>query len=104
MDFQLTVSTDVLREKAGEISDGVKQLRTDWDEIKRIVENSKSYWKGESGTEHRKRLASMEDDTDTALRRLEEHHGDLLQMAGIYETTENEITEVNSGLPSDVIV
>lgn len=104
MEFQLTVSTDVLKSVAEEISGSIECIKQEWSEIRNIVENSEYYWEGDSSTEHRKRLSEINDDVETTIKRLAEHPGDLLQMAGIYDTTEKSISGMNSNLPADVIV
>ena len=104
MDFQITVSTEVLREKAGEISTTANTIKREWEEIRRIVTNSEYYWQGKSSRKHLDLLKKSSEDADTITRRLAEHPEDLLKMAGIYEDTEQKITELNIALPSDVIV
>ena len=104
MQIQIKVSTEILRKQSEEIRCSLQEIKQDSDEIRTIVTGSKNYWEGESSEEHQRRLRAFADDADTTVARLLEHPDDLLKMAGIYESTENSILNINNRLPADVIV
>ena len=103
MDFQLKVSTEILKAQSDELKANIEQIKQDWSEIRTIVARTKSYWEGKASDEHQRRLEALADDADTAIARLLEHPEDLLEMAGIYDSTESRIISINEGLPADVI-
>lgn len=102
--IQLKVSTDVLKTKAGEISGQIRNVENNWNRIHDLIQNSKSYWKGEASDKHRKFLKQNNEDMKKLLKRLQEHPVDLQKMAGIYVEAEAEAAQVSSSLPDDVIV
>ena len=104
MEVRIRVSTDTLRDKAGLLTDEVSGIEGQWNDLVDIVRNSLSYWEGNASEKHQAYLEANREDVDTIIRRLKEHPGDLLAMAGIYEETEAGITEYNVALASDVIV
>lgn len=99
-DIQLNVSPDTLRSKAQEITERIGKIENHWNRIYQAISNSKTYWQGEAGDQHRKYLKDNDDDVRNLIKRMREHPGDLQTMAGIYVEAE----EKASALPDDVIV
>ncbi|MGN0290472.1 MAG: WXG100 family type VII secretion target [Lachnospiraceae bacterium] len=100
----LKVSTDVMKAKADEIKTQAKNIETNWERMKEVVNNSKTYWEGDASDYHRRYLKDNEDDVKKIIKRLNEHPKDLLSMAGIYSETEKQAAKIASALPDDVIV
>ena len=100
----LKVSPDVLKSKAQEIESEINRIQSYWKQISKMILNSRSYWAGEASEEHQKYRVDVEDDMQVIFKRLREHPRDLLSMADIYISTEQEVIEEVSVLPDDVIV
>ena len=49
----IKVSTEVLNNKAAEVSKELDAMRRDFDTLRQTVQNSTSYWIGEAGDLHR---------------------------------------------------
>lgn len=102
-DIRLKVSPDVMRAKAGEISNQIARIENNWNRISDLVENSKFYWQGDAGDIHRKYVKDNAEDVRKMLQRLREHPEDLQKMAGIYVEAESKASQLAQALPSDVI-
>ena len=100
----LKVSPDVLKSKAQEIESEINRIQSYWKQISKMILNSRNYWAGEASEEHQKYRVDVEDDMQVIFKRLREHPRDLLSMADIYISTEQEVIEEVSVLPDDVIV
>ena len=101
--FVMKVSTEVMRAQATKVDGYIKAIKKDFDEIRRVVNASKSYWVGDASDKHRSIFGEREDDIDLILRRLAEHPNDLRKMAGIYEEAEQVNEILASQLPENVI-
>ena len=102
-DFQIKVNTDILRSKADSVTGKVSLMEGDLNEIKDIVARTANYLIGEGGDTQRKNYTDKQAFVEEMVRRLKEYPVDLLQMAGIYEKTENEIEEMPHTLSANVI-
>lgn len=103
-DIQLRVSPDELKNKAGEITKQIQQMERNWNQLCELVNASKVYWEGDAGEHHRKLVKENEKDVQLILKRLKEHPEDLLEMAGIYISAEEQASEIANRLPDNVIV
>ena len=101
--FVMKVSTDVMRAQATKVDGYIKAIKKDFDEIRRIVNASKSYWVGDASDKHRSLFGEYEDSIQLILSRLAEHPDDLRKMAGIYEGAEQVNETLASQLPENVI-
>ena len=99
----IKVSTEVLNNKAAEVSKELDAMRRDFDTLRQTVQNSTSYWIGEAGDLHRQLFAEQSDDIDLILSRLSEHPVDLQQIAGVYAGMEAEFQSMSGELPADVL-
>lgn len=99
----LKVSTDEMKRKAGEVTKQVNQIEKNWNRICDAVNASKSYWEGDAGEVHRKFIQNNDSDVQTLLKRLREHPRDLLDMAGVYLSAEEQAKQLARALPKDVI-
>ncbi len=102
--IQLKVSPDVMKAKAQEITGQISSISKSWQEMCNIINKSKGYWEGDAGDYHRKAFDENKSDVEELLKRLKEHPGDLLTMAGIYTQAEAEAQALASSLPEDIIV
>lgn len=100
----LKVTPEILTAKSTEVSNKVRSMKEHLDELKRLVDKTKSYWIGEAGDKHRKMYEDLLPDIEEILKRLGEHPVDLVTIAQQYTDVELKIQEEISALPSDVIV
>lgn len=101
--MNIKVSTGELRQKAEQISKLNASISEDWNSIKNKVEKSKDFWEGAASDKHQTMFMELVPLVEEVLARLGEHPTDLLEMAGVYEQVEKEVTQVASELPSSII-
>lgn len=99
----LKVSPDELKAKAEEISRQISSFEADWKQFSYLVQNSKSYWTGDTGDAHQKMFMQYKEDVERIIKRLHEHPEDLLKMAGLYEESEQRAVSTVQRLSGDVI-
>ena len=100
----ISVTPEVLIEKGTELQNVVKSLETQFEEVKNIVNSSRSYWVGEGGDELRKQYVDMYAEVLDVLKRWEEYPIELQRMAGVYRERDSVAIERAQGLPGDVLV
>lgn len=98
------VKTEVLHQKSSSINSKIKKVKNKFDEMERLVNSIKTYWEGEASKSNQKYYEGFKDEILEILARLEEHVTDLESMAGVYETTEQEVKSIIEELPKDIIV
>ena len=103
-EITVRISTERLAQASGDIGRKVNELKAAFEEMTDVVNRTNSYWLGEAGEAHRKAYQQMQPHQEEVLNRLKEQVSDLIQIAGIWETAEQEIGELNQSLPDDVIV
>jgi len=103
MDITLKVKTEVLKEKAADVTRDTKELENHFSGIQDIVARSTGYWVGTAGDKARKEFDGQKEDITKIIRRFKEHPGDLLSMAGIYDAVEQEAVFSSKELATDVI-
>jgi len=103
-DFTFRVTPERLREKSGEFSDIVKNIKRCFEQVEQVSAHTKAYWQGEAGDRDRESYTSYKDDISYIVRRLEEHPIDLLKMAGIYTEAESAAKSTNEQLKNNKIV
>ena len=100
----LTVTPEILVEKAEAVRRKVEDMQRCFTELDRCLTRTRNYWKGEAGDAHRENYENKKEDIDEIFKRLNEDVADMIQMAGVYTSTERKVTEIASDLPHDVIV
>lgn len=103
-DIILRVTPEVLRQKAGEFTDIIKEIKQHFKRAEEIAAKTKGYWQGEAGMRDRESYASFQEDIQYIVSRLEEHPRDLLTMAGIYSEAEQAVAGTNAKLQTNLIV
>lgn len=103
MNIQLKVTPEQLKAKASEVSAEIKEMQSAFEELASIVSRTSVYWLGEAGDCHRRIFEGNREEVEIMIRRLKEHPADLLQMADLYEKTEEKIQEATEALPADII-
>ncbi len=104
MGINLKVSTEALRTKAREVDAEIQKLEKHFNQIQDIVSKTTSYWTGVSGDKARKEFLGQQENMNLVLKRFREHPDDLLKMAGIYESGEQQVKQNNETLKTNFIV
>lgn len=104
MAIELKVSPDVLKSKSADIKSHIARFESYWNQMAQVVQNTKGYWVGEASNSHQKQFKDYEEDVKRIIKRLKEHPDDLLEMADIYEKTEEKAVQIVQSLPGDVII
>lgn len=99
----ILVDTGRLKTQADEVSRRIRRMKRLFDDVERVVGNTRSYWIGEAGNRHRQAYTERKDELEAMFTRLEEHPRDLLQISGNYEQAEAEIEGMIAPLETDVI-
>ncbi len=102
--IQLKVTPAELQAKASDISAQIRQIELDFQKIGQAVTSSRGYWEGDASQTHQNYYSSYKDEIASVISKLKEHPEDLLKMAGLYETTENNAVQISGMLSQDVIV
>lgn len=100
----LKVKTSELNQTAMSIHRKIKTTKNQFDEMQKIIDDSQYYWEGDANNVHRQEYNQYKDDILEIIARLSEHVTDLQEMAGVYETTENQVKDIIEELPNDVII
>lgn len=100
----IKVNPDVLKAKASSTEGKIGELKAIFDALELSVNKTKNYWNGEAAESHREYYERQKADIETLFKRLAEDVSDLNQMASVYVATEQEVKEISSELPADVIV
>lgn len=102
-DFMLKVTPEQLKSKAGEIQKQINSFENSWNQITQIIQNSKGYWVGDASNAHQKAYKDCQNDVQRIIKRLKEHPQDLMEMAGVYESSEQTAVSLAQALPADII-
>ena len=102
--FQLKVKTEVLQSQAANVSSEISKIEKEWKNIETLIKRSKGYWEGDASNQHIKYYQEVKEPVNKVISRLKEHPTDLLKMAGIYSTAEQEAAGLTNALPDEVII
>lgn len=100
----LLVKPEALVSKAVIVEQKVQKMQEIFEDLDTVVEKTSHYWVGEAADVHRECFISEKPEIEEILKRLMEHSKDLHQMASVYITAEQEVTEILEDLPADVII
>ena len=101
--IEIKVSTDRLKEVAGDVNTQIDRAGNAFSAIEQTVKAASSYWEGEGHNAQFNAYFRRLEQIQVALRRFRENVTDLEKIAGIYEATEAEATELTSSLPNNII-
>ncbi len=104
MTGRLTVTTEELKQTAKEFEQTVQRIDNCFSKIRSTSDRTSGCWRGEAGDMDRAGYDEYNEVIETLITRLREHPVDLLQMAGVYESAENEAKSIAGALPTDPIV
>ncbi len=102
-DVSFTVTPEELRTQSQEVSRRVANLEKLFDELRQAMRGTKSYWTGEAADLYRNRYESGQKNLDDMFRRLRNHPVQLMKMAGVYTTADENVSELVKGLKTSVI-
>ncbi len=101
---QIIVSTEKLASAADEADCQIDAVQKAFEEIRKRVDGTSSYWEGKGRESFYSAYAAKTDKILTSLARFREQTEDLRTMAGIYVDAETAAVEAGTSLASDVIV
>lgn len=99
----LTVSTEELQAQSGAVDTQIRQMRSNFDDLKQLVDGSAGYWVGQAGDAHRQLYHNHIAKIEEMLSRYSEHVVDLQTMAGIYVKAEEQSEGQAEGLPPSTL-
>lgn len=103
-ELKLRIETGKLEEAASRIQTQAQNLRSAFQGMTDAMERTKNCWIGEAGERHRQLFFFSEEKREEAVGRFLEQAEDLLEMAGVYVSKENENREMAESLLGDVIL
>lgn len=104
MAIVLKVTPEVLTRMASDIEKQIHDISNQFNMIESEISRTRSFWEGEASDTHKSQYDSLKDDINEAVKRLGSNPANLLQMAGLYTETENQMEAVSQSLSADVIV
>jgi len=102
--FIIKVSPQDLYNHSSELKKQIDVLNRLLESVYNKVDSTSHYWQGDASEKYRKEFKNNRTETDTAIKRLMEHVGDLQTIAGTYEGVEKENINIARQLSSDVIL
>ena len=102
-DIIIKVDTDVLRKVSGNAKEKIQNAKRAFEDMETLIRRTADYWEGQGHDSMQNAYQMRSDDYQRIFMGLEDHVNNLLQIAGVYETGENKITQAAGALPADVI-
>lgn len=99
----IKASPEAMEAKAQEVRSAAAQIRQEFEELSRAVSRTAGYWNGEAAELHRKRYEDMKPRAQDMFQCLEEHAGNLQEIAALYTATQAKVTTMTQALPKDAI-
>lgn len=99
----IQVEPSVLTRTAHTVRSLAHALRQDFTAIEHTVNRTRYYWVGPAGDKTREEFVEQKSETDELLALLAKYPQDLLEMAGLYETGEKNVSEIAAALPSSFL-
>ncbi|MDO4543776.1 MAG: hypothetical protein Q4C01_04405 [Clostridia bacterium] len=101
--MRIVAEPDLLRAKAEEAEARVAKMRGIWDEVLQTVRGTVEFWNGEAATEHRERFLNCDETVSWMLETIISLTTKMRQVAGVYDTSKQEVGEELNPLPADII-
>lgn len=83
------VTTEELRSKASEAEASINNMKSSFEELVNMMDGTSGYWEGEAGTLYRNTYKKQNEVIQEILKNIQEYPTKLLQIAGVYETSES---------------
>ena len=100
----LSVKPEELEAEVGNMSRYLNKVKEHFEAISATMKNTGTYWHGEAGDADRIEFETAGRTFESIYARLSKQPDKLLQIAGIYKSTESEITSLNDTLKTDFFV
>lgn len=104
MEGMLKVTPEKLLQASGEFGVTGNQMKAVTGEMLSLIKSLSGIWQGEAAAAYGNRFASLSGDMDKLYKMVQEHAGDLQEMARHYQEAEGGNTQQGSSLRSNVIV
>lgn len=98
----LRVTPEELKAQSNKVTDDISSIRDDIQKMRNAVENSRGYWKGDASDKQYNNFTAGYQTVDQMMTRLDTYPTRLLQMAGIYEVTEEANETTASAMTPDI--
>lgn len=98
----LRVTPEQLKTQKNVVQTDLNNIRNDITQITNEIMGTSSYWKGEAANKQRNDYEDSSQKINSMLDRLQTYPDRILQMAGIYETTEDANVQTASQLETDI--
>lgn len=104
MEGILKVTPEKLIQTSGEFAAMGNQMKNLTSEMMEQVQGMKGIWQGEAAAAYGNKFHSLQNDMDKLYRMVQEHVGDLQEMAAHYQKAEEGSAQQGLGLSANVIV
>lgn len=104
MEGILKVTPEKLIQTSGEFAATGGQMKNLTGEMMSLVQGMKGIWQGEAAAAYSGKFDSLQADMDKLCRMVQEHSGDLQEMASHYQKAELGSVDQSSALNSSVII
>ena len=102
-EVRVKVSTEVLRDKAQNVTNSIKNMGNCFSELESIINRTVYYWIGDAAEQHRRIYREQRESIDEMMKRLKEHPQDLLTISQNYDLAEKQTAEMINRLPGNII-
>ena len=104
LNVELQVEPQILYEQASNMSGILSKMKSQLEAIDQLFDATRNNWTGDAADLYRNQYKEKKAVAEEIILRLEEHPKDLMEISGIYSSTEKANEDVSGPLPSDVIV
>ena len=98
----LGVTPEMMKAKSSDVSADIEAMKKNVDAMKKEIEDTSGYWKGEAGNLQRRQFDELMQELYKMFDRLNTYPTRILQMAGIYETAEDNSVTIASATTTDI--
>lgn len=99
LDGHVKVQTEALSQQATKVKEQIRQIETDFEDLKKLIDGTANFWTGEAGEYHRNQYQSKVEQIEGILFSYREQVKDLEQMVGVYEIVELTNEQIEESLP-----
>ncbi len=104
LNVELQVEPQVLFEQASNMNGILTKMKSQLDTIEQIFKSTENNWTGEAADLYRSQYEEKKAIAEEIILRLQEHPKDLIEISGVYSSTEKANEDLSDSLPADVIV
>lgn len=89
---------------ADQVSGLTNRLKSIFDEMQSLIDNTKVFWNGDAAEKYRKGFSEQKDEMGKIIQTLEKYPDDLRRISGNYESTINRNIETANVLNTDFVM